>query len=295
MAIAQPGIFAQGTRSHFHLEFDLRPDADPAEVLARLERVRQPAVTVGGANIVVGFGADAWRRIAPDAAPADLGPMPDLPGVPVTQHDVWTWVHGTGPDVMLDAARSVAATLAGVATLALELPGFVYHDSRDLTGFVDGTENPGVEEAYDIVALPEGAPGAGGAHVLVQRWVHDLAAFHALPVEEQQRVIGRTKPDSVELDDDERPESAHIRRVVVEDERGEELEIYRRSVPYGTVREHGLYFVAFTNRFWVVEEMLRRMFGVTDGTRDRLTDFTRPVTGARYFAPSLEDLAGVLG
>jgi putative iron-dependent peroxidase len=290
--IAQPGIFAQGTRSHYHLELDLRPGAAPDQVLACLARVRQPAVTVGGANIVLGFGPELWRRVA-RRAPERLGPFPSVTGVPVAQHDVWVWVHGTGPDVMLDAARAITASLAPVAELAAELAGFVYHDSRDLTGFVDGTENPGVEEAYRVAVLPDGVAGAGGSYVITQRWVHDLARFHALALEEQERVIGRTKPDSVELPDGVRPESAHVSRVVVEED-GAELEIWRRSVPYGTVREHGLYFVAFSADPSRFERMLRRMFG-EDGVRDRLTEFTRPVSSAAYFAPSLEDLDDALG
>lgn len=293
MAIAQPGIFAQGTRSHHHLEFALRTGADPDRVLEALAKVRQPAVTVGGANIVIGFGPDLWRRIA-SATPARLGPFPSVRGVPVEQRDVWTWVHGTGPDVMLDAARSIAAILAPVATLEAEIPAFVYHDSRDLTGFVDGTENPGLEEAYDVAVVPSGEPGAGGSYAISQRWVHDLAAFHALPVDEQERVIGRTKPDSVELPDDVRPESAHVSRVEIEED-GEELPIWRRSVPYGTVREHGLYFVAFSADPTRFAKMLRRMFGEADGVHDRLTEFVRPVTSSAWFVPSLEDLDDALG
>ena len=177
-----------------------------------------------------------------------------------------------------------------------EIVGFVYHDSRDLTGFVDGTENPSVEEAFAVATLPAGASGAGGSFAITQRWIHDLASFHVLSDREQELVIGRTKPDSVELDDDVKPPTADIARVVMEDADGEEIEIYRRSVPYGTGREHGLYFVAFSadpDRFTA---MLTRMFGgAGDGLHDRLTEFTRPVSGVYYFVPSLEQLGEALG
>jgi putative iron-dependent peroxidase len=130
----------------------------------------------------------------------------------------------------------------------------------------------------------------------VQRGVHDLIRFEALPVEDQERVIGRTKADSTELDDDTKPDTAHIARVVIEDDNGDELEIYRRSVPYGTTTEHGLMFVAFAADPNRVIRMLNRMFGLThDHLRDRLTDFSTPVTGATYFVPSLEALGAVLG
>jgi putative iron-dependent peroxidase len=127
------------------------------------------------------------------------------------------------------------------------------------------------------------------------RWVHDLVAFNRLSVEEQQRVFGRTKPDSVELSDAEKPSTAHIARVETSID-GEELEIFRRSVPYGSAREHGLYFVAFSAQRSRYERMLARMFGTaSDGIHDRLTDFSRPVSGAYYFAPSLNALNELAG
>ena len=128
--------------------------------------------------------------------------------------------------------------------------------------------------------------------MLAQRWRHDLGAFDALDVAEQESIIGRTKVDSIELDD--KPETAHISRVVIEVD-GEELEIYRRSVPYGSVSEHGLFFLAFSADPSRFDRMLGRMFGVEDGIRDRLTEFSTPQSGAYYFAPSLEDLGAALG
>ncbi|MEX0666077.1 MAG: Dyp-type peroxidase [Acidimicrobiia bacterium] len=292
MITAQPGIFAQGTRSQYHLEFDVRPGTKPAAVAAAVAKLREPLVTSGGTNIVVGFRADLWRSIAPDNTPENAHDFAGIEGdgrrVPATPHDLWVWLHGTGPDVLLDNARAVGAALAPVAELAQEEPCFVYLDSRDLSGFIDGTENPPVEDAPDVALVPTGAPGEGGSHVITMKWVHDLAKLHALSVEEQEAVIGRTKPDSQERDD--KPDTAHISRVVVEDENGEELEIYRRSVPYGRINELGLYFVAFSNDPTKFEIMLARMFGTADDTHDHLTDFTKPVSAAFYFAPSLTAL-----
>jgi putative iron-dependent peroxidase len=292
VTIPQPGIFAQGTRSQYHLEFDVVPGTDPSAVAAAVARLREPLVTAGGTNIVVGFRAGLWRSIAPNDTPADAHDFAGVEGdgrrAPATPHDVWIWLHGAGPDVLLDNARAVVATLAPVATLAQEEPCFVYLDSRDLTGFIDGTENPQVQVAPEVALVPAGQPGEGGAHVITMKWVHDLAKFHALPPEEQEAVIGRTKPDSRERDD--KPDTAHISRVVVEDEHGEELEIYRRSVPYGRINELGLYFVAFSADPTRFEIMLRRMFGTADTHHDHLTDFTKPVSGAFYFAPSLDAL-----
>ena len=151
-------------------------------------------------------------------------------------------------------------------------------------------------EAPAAALVPEGRPGAGGSHVLAMRWVHDLDAFERLPVEEQERVFGRTKPDSIEFVGARLPTDAHIARVQIDDDAGEEVQIYRRSVPYGTTREHGLNFLAFGADRERFDRMLRRMFGPSDdGRHDRLADFSRPVSGAFYFAPSLTLLATLAG
>ena len=128
--------------------------------------------------------------------------------------------------------------------------------------------------------------------MLAQKWVHDLTRFHEQSQAEQEATIGRTKPDSIELDD--KPPTAHISRVVIE-ENGEELELYRRSTPYGRVGESGLYFLAFSADPSRFTKMLQRMFDVEgEGVHDRLTDFSTPVSGAFYFAPSLDALDGML-
>ena len=298
MARPQPGIFAQGTRSHYHLEFDVRPDATDDAIAAVLDALREPAVTAGGSNIVVGFGPDLWRRLRPADVPAALGPFTEIVGdgkrAPATQHDLWVWTHGTGEDVELDVARAITFALAPVAELAAEQPCFVYKDSRDLTGFVDGTENPPVEEALDVALVPDGEVGEGGSFVITQRWVHDLGVFHSWSHDTQEAAIGRTKLDSVEMDDDTKPANAHIARVEIEID-GEEAEIYRRSTPYGTLGEHGLYFLAFSAELRRYEIMLGNMFGLGDGPRDRLTDFSTPVTGSFFFAPSMAALDDLLG
>ncbi len=294
MATPQPGIFAQGTRSHRLLEFDLRPGTPAPAALAALQPLRQPSTAAGGVNIVIGFGPSLWRTLAAGSAPQALTEFPVVEGAPATQHDVWVWCHGTGDDALLDVTRRVAALLAPIATVADEVAGFVYHDSRDLTGFIDGTENPPVEEAFRVATLPDGVPGAGGSFAITQRWVHDLDAFDALPLAEQEGIIGRTKPDSVQLEPEVRPASSHVTRMVIEED-GEELAIYRRSVPFGNVAQHGLQFIAFSAAPDRFTKMLRRMFGSDDGVHDRLTEFSVPVTGAYWFVPSLEALGDALG
>jgi putative iron-dependent peroxidase len=301
--LPQFGIFAQGTHAHHFLEFDLLADVTPSEAVASFKQLRAPEVAAGGVNFVIAFGADAWRAVAPHDAPSSLANFEPLEGangrrVPAAQHDAWIWISGSEPDVTWSSARAAALAVRDAASLASEHPGFTYLGGRDETGFVDGTANPPIRRAAEVALVQPGQPGEGGSHVLAMRWVHDLEAFNRLTAAEQERVIGRTKPDSVELPDDVKPPTAHISRVQV-DVAGRELEIFRRSVPYGTVTEHGLNFVAFSADPTCYDRMLQRMFGTADdGVQDRLLDFSRPASAAYYFAPSLnalEQLAGDAG
>ena len=298
--LPQFGIFAQGTHAHYFLEFDLKSGMAPAETVAQFRKLRTPDVSAGGVNLVMAFGAAAWSSVAPGLAPAELAPFQAVVGAggrsaPATQHDAWLWISGAEPDVVWHSARAATLAVSEAADLATEQAGFTYLGGRDITGFIDGTANPQVRRAADVAVVPPGQPGEGGSHVLVMRWVHDLSAFERLSVEDQQRVFGRTKADSVELPEAERPPTAHISRVQVT-VGDEELEIFRRSVPYGSPREHGLYFVAFSAERSRYDVMLARMFGNTDdGIHDRLTEFSRPVSGAYYFAPSQNALREVGG
>jgi putative iron-dependent peroxidase len=297
VTVPQFGIFAQGTNAHAFVEWDLRPDVDLVEAASVLGRLRGPSVSAGGVNMVLAFGADLWRALAPRDVPAGIGPFQPIGRLgghhaPATQHDLWLWINGSSQDVVFEHTRTAAVAIETVAQLANEQVAFVHRDSRDLTGFLDGTANPAMLEAPMAALVPDGQPGAGGSHVLAMRWVHDLKVFGALSVTQQEGVFGRTKAESIELDDEAKPPTAHIARVEIEDEAGIELPIYRRSVPYGNVQEHGLYFVAFSADRSRFDTMLGRMFGTDgDGLHDHLTNFSRPVSGAYYYAPPLNLLA----
>jgi porphyrinogen peroxidase len=293
VTVPQFGIFAQGTVAHAFIEWDLRPDVDLKQAGSVLGRLRGPAVSAGGVNLVLAFGSELWRALAPEHVPDGLGPFERVGSLggyhaPAAQHDLWLWINGSSEDVVFEHTRAAAQAINEVAELASEQVAFVHRDSRDLTGFIDGTANPVLADAPRAALVPDGRPGAGGSHVLAMRWVHNLDAFEALPVAAQQAVFGRTKATSIELEGDAKPLTAHIARVEIEDESGNELPIFRRSVPYGTIAEHGLYFVAFSADRSRYEKMLARMFG-TDGLgpHDRLLEFSRPISGAFYFAPPL--------
>ena len=291
----QEAIFVEGTCAHWFQHFAVAPDATAESTLAAARATRQAAATAPApVHLVIGFGPGMLGRLGLPAPPG-LKPFTEISGssgrtAVATQEDVFFWIHSDRHDLNFDVAISARRAFERVGgLLARETPSWVYRDSRDLTGFIDGTENPDAEAARELAVIRHG-PGAGGSFVLAQRWVHDLDGFAALDVGEQERIIGRTKPDSVELTD--LPQDSHLGRVVHTDHDGEEVEIYRRSVPYGTSTEAGLYFLAFTDDLAKTDLMLRSMFGaVADGRHDRVVEFSETVSGAYYFAPPTGDLA----
>lgn len=300
MSSPQPGIFAEGSTHHHHLELKLHTGASPESVRAAAAAARRSAAA-SGAHMVVGFGPEAWRGIAPERVPAELRPFATIGPAdglhaPATQRDIWIWLHSGGRDTNFDGARAAFGALSGVATLEQETTGFVYHDSRDMIGFVDGTANPKTDADRRAAALiPAGEAGEGGAYAMTQTWVHDLDKFHALPVAEQERTIGRTKADDIELEGDALAPDAHIARTDVEQD-GVKLKILRRSIPYGGAARHGLHFVAFACDPMRFEVQLRRMFGTAgDGLHDHLIMFSAAETGSFWLAPSEGDLNAVLG
>ena len=291
MTVPQPGIFALGTRSHHHLEFEI--GGDVREVVSAIARIREAATTVTGVNVVAGFGPRLWSDLAPDHVPvgfADFDPItgPDGFVIPAAQHDLWLWLHGAGPDAVFRVARMANRELGECARVVAEQPCFTYQASQDLTGFEDGTENPPLDEAWSIATIPGDGVCAGGSIVLLQRWVHDLDGFEALEMADREKVIGRTFYGSEELEPDVQSPRSHVSRVIVEDEDGEELEVFRRSTSFGGVLEHGLMFLAFSADRARLQRMLERMAGCEDGLRDRLTEFSTPVASAWYLAPPID-------
>ena len=204
--------------------------------------------------------------------------------MPSTQHDALVWLSGSAYDVVFDMARSIIHDVAAKASLGEETSSWPYRHDRDLTGFVDGSENPSLLDAPTAALLPEGVPGAAGSVLLLQKWKHKAAEWEALPTDQQERTIGRTKLDSIELEN--KPTNSHVARTD-QDEFGK---IFRRNMPYGTVHDHGTMFVGFSPDQKRLSRMLESMAGLITGTRDALTRFTQPLTGSYYFVPSVESL-----
>ena len=292
MASPQTGIFALGTASHAWLEFDLAASADAAAVVARVAGLREPRTTIGGVNLVAGFRPELWAAVAPDAAPPGLHGFneavtgPEGSPLLATQHDVVIWLTGAAYDVVFDLSRDVVTDLAGQAELAHEMIGWPYHRDLDLTGFMDGTENPTLVEATTVALVPPGSPGEGGSVLLLQQWEHDAGAWERLSTQEQEAVIGRRKIDSAELDP--RPPTSHVARTD-QDRFGK---IFRRNIGYGSIARHGTIFVGFCATQRPLAAMLDSMVGRSGGPPDQLTRFARTLSGAYYFVPSAERLAG---
>ncbi|MEU3479534.1 Dyp-type peroxidase [Streptomyces sp. NPDC033754] len=250
---------------------------------------------------VVGVGSDAWDRLVGGPRPRDLHPFPPLRGprhrAPATPGDLLFHLRARRMDLCFELARLILDRLGGAVTVVDEVHGFTYFDERDLLGFVDGSENPTGEAAADAVRIGDEDPDfRGGSYVVVQKYLHDMTAWESLTVEEQERVIGRTKQANVELPDGVKPADSHVALNTVVDDDGAEQQILRQNMPFGQVGsgEMGTYFIGYARTPAVTERMLRNMFlGDPPGNTDRILDFSRAVTGCLFFVPSadlLDDL-----
>ncbi|HEY1501064.1 MAG TPA: Dyp-type peroxidase [Acidobacteriaceae bacterium] len=290
MYTPQAGIFALGTSSHAYLEFDILDAKKGMDFASTISSIREPRTTTGGVNFVIGFRPELFRALVPEDAPPGMeGFNQAIEGaegfsMPATQHDAVVWLSGSAYDVLFDMARSVVHDLTGLGGLGEETWCWPYRHDRDLTGFVDGSENPTLLDAPAYALLPEGVPGAAGSVLLLQKWRHQTTAWEALPVQQQEQIMGRTKPDSIELEN--KPADSHVARTD-QDEFGH---IFRRNMPYGTIEDHGTVFVGFSADQQRLAKMLASMAGLVTGKRDALTRYTQPLTGSYYFVPSVESL-----
>jgi porphyrinogen peroxidase len=302
MPSCQSGILPEPQSSALFLILRARDRAASAGTLARAAAglpalAKHIGALDGKAKLVsvVSFGPELWDAISPGARPAKLRAFRAVTAngrsAPATGGDLLLHVISKRPDLNLELARRFRAPLGDAVEVCDEVHAFRYLDSRDLTGFIDGTENPKGKQRAEVALIGrEDKAFAGGSYVYTQRYVHDLTRWETLSDKEQEGIVGRRKRDSVELSDAKKPATAHIARAVIE-ENGAELEVVRHSLPYGTVSEAGLFFICYTRDLRIPDLMLSRMMGSTgDGLHDRLMEFSRAVSGANFFAPSLATL-----
>ncbi|MFH6923161.1 Dyp-type peroxidase [Vibrio vulnificus] len=297
MSLAQTAILPEA--GPFALYTLLKINHNPAKVLAQLQSLpalveelnqSQPDAEL---TLSIAFSKSFWQQLDM-AMPADLIDFPVLGEgeivAPSTDADVLLHCHSKRHDLHFYLLRKLLSEVAEDITVVDETYGYRYLDSRDMTMFVDGTENPKAEKRAEVALIPDGE-FAGGSYVMVQRFEHNLPAWNRLNVSAQEKVIGRTKPDSIELDDV--PAASHVGRVDIKEE-GKGLKIVRHSLPYGSVTgSHGLLFIAYCHTLHNFKAMLESMYGVTDGKTDQLLRFTKAVTGAYFFAPSKEMLSAL--
>jgi putative iron-dependent peroxidase len=252
----------------------------------------------GGLAVVTGVGSDAWDRLFSGPRPAELHPFQALQGerhrAVATPGDLLFHIRSATMDLCWELASLVVGRLAGVATVVDEIHGFKYFDERDLLGFVDGTENPTGQAAADAVTIGGEDPSfAGGSYVIVQKYLHDMAAWDAQSVEEQERVIGRAKLSNVEMDDEVKPSNSHVALNTIIEPEGTQRQILRENMPFGSLGagEFGTYFIGYAATPSVTELMLQHMFlGDPPGNYDRILDFSTAVTGSLFFVPTADFL-----
>lgn len=255
----------------------------------------------GRLSCILGFGSQAWDRLFGSPRPKELHPFKEIQGVHhavSTPGDLLLHIRATRMDLCFELATQVLSRLGDAVAVVDETHGFRYFDARDLIGFVDGSENPtGAEAVAATVIGDEDSAFAGGSYVIVQKYLHDLAGWNALPVEMQEKIIGRSKQTNIELADDVKPTWAHNALTVIEED-GEELDIVRSNMPFGEVGkgEFGTYFIGYSKSPRRIEQMLENMFvGRPPGNYDRLLDFSRAITGTLFFVPSVDFLDDVSG
>ncbi|CAM2150381.1 MULTISPECIES: Dyp-type peroxidase [Paraburkholderia] len=298
------------TRSAFFIVLSVNEDAaSRAAVRAwcadvgNLVRAVGKRVPAGNLSCVVGFSSDAWDTLFGEPRPAELHPFREFgKGERVavaTPGDILLHIRADETDLCFELATQLMKKLDGAVTTEDEVHGFRNFDMRAMIGFVDGTENPTGNEAvhFTVIGENEDPDFCGGSYVLVQKYLHDMKGWNALPVEAQEHIIGRTKLQDIELDEDVKPSWSHSSLTTLDDADGNEIKILRDNMPFGRPGsgEFGTYFIGYARSPAPIEQMLENMFvGLPPGNYDRLLDFSRAVTGGLFFVPSqplLEALA----
>ncbi|QMW66830.1 Dyp-type peroxidase [Mumia sp. ZJ1417] len=246
-----------------------------------------------GLTCVIGIGSDAWDRFGAPDRPAHLHPFVPIDGyrhdAPSTAGDLLFHIRASRHDMCFELERLILARLGDSVRVVDDTPGFRYFDARDLLGFVDGTENPVGDELGEAAYIDDEPDFLGGSYVITQRYSHDLSAWERLSTEEQERIIGRTKADDVELDDAVMPSNSHVTLNTVTDDDGSELDIVRFNMAFGsyTAGEVGTYFIGYAKSPETTELMLQNMFvGDPPGNYDRILDFSTATSGCLFFVPS---------
>lgn len=273
---SQPGILAPCSASAHYLTLKF------TSVHARSALMDLLADQEIDNRIVVGLGPRLATKV-PGLRPFPVLPEPHATGE--SQGDAWLYLRGADPGETLLAAQAWLSRLPPNVVILENIAAFKYGSGRDLSGYEDGTENPKGAEA-SAAAFVKGGAWAGSSFVATQRWIHDIPLFQHIDEAGRDAIIGRRHRDNEEIAD--APRSAHVKRAAQESFSPSAF-MLRRSMPYGTTTENGLYFVAFGADLDRYERVLFRMLGRDDGIEDGLFRFSRPVSGGYYWCPPVQD------
>ena len=297
MTQAQKGICAEPNLHALYLTFTVVDD-DVQAMRVKLARILElfthfdeeyyEAMVSG----VLAIGTNYWYELYPDIIPKELAPFPamhcDDRSAPSSPGDLFIQIKADRMDICHAIGSEIMQLLKVHVDLYEEVKGFRYLDGRDLTGFVDGTENPRGMRKFDVALVGDDDPDfAGGSYIHVQRYRHNMTKWQLLAVSKQEDVIGRTKADNVEYASDKKAAFSHTKRTSLKDESGKSIEMLRQSMPYGDMSVQGLYFVSCACSCEPFTKMLKSMiFGDDKGVYDKLLDYTAAETGGAFFAPS---------
>lgn len=291
----QSAVLSDGKPFADFITFTLDQGADYGEFAQRLSAITQLIEQVKQQDTdcdlswLVGFSEHAWPLLFSQAKPGELTSFTEMKEAdrhfPATAGDILLVVKSERMDLNFQIAKGAAQILSGLATAIEDVQGYSYLKNRDMIDFVDGTENPQLEARKNAVLVGEGAYQAG-CYITVQRYVHNLVKWNKLAVPQQEKVIGRSKQDDIEMSKEEKPPYAHVNKGKSTDQDGKEIPMYRQNMPYGNAIEHGAYFIGFAKSPEVVNIALRKMiFADAQGHYDKLLDYTKAKTGVIFFAP----------
>jgi porphyrinogen peroxidase len=302
MATPQGAILTSLGEHQWYVHLSRTDGADLGVIKTALTNLREHCA-ISGVNLCLMFGPTLLADLTNDI-PDDFQPYPgyhssDGKEAKATQEELLVWVHSDHKDRNWNTQYVFRTAVAGHMAVARETIAWIYGNSLDLTGFIDGTGNPEPERQQACAIIPDGKPGAGGSFAIAQRWVHDLNYFNSLSPMDQENLFGRTKADSTRLD--KQVPTSHLSHVELREgetanaTKAKRNEIVRRSTPYalhdGTV---GLYFLGFCKDQAPLRERMEAIYGMNGQVRDALTDYSTPASGSFYFAPSVETLHATL-
>ena len=279
---SQPGILQLIPAQACYLNFEVSPQAETQAVIAALKLINTE-------NTVVGIGQSLLDHLGKSVSGMKSMPAQSANGItiPSTPVDLWCWLRGDDRGELLHRARAICQQLSPAFTLQSTLDAFRYADCRDISGYIDGTENPEDDDAVAAAIFSDSDDSLdGSSFVAVQRWLHNLDRFETFSLKHQDDIIGRRREDNVEFDGS--PDSAHVKRTAQESFEPEAF-MLRRSMPWSKGLETGLNFVAFGASFYSFETQLNRMIGNEDGITDGLFEFSEVREGAYFWCPPVAD------